>query len=124
MPIPHYETVPRGIGELATTKPGWTASVSLLLGENFVGRQAFDLANVIEYLAASPDYARKPIGLYARGHNASLATAYEAGKRSSRLRWFILRDGFVSFWHFGKMLSMAASAILSTRRRNWNADSS
>ncbi len=103
-------TDPRGIGELATTKPGWTASVSLLLGENFVGRQAFDLANVIEYLAASPDYARKPIGLYARGHNASLAAAYEAGKRSSRLRWFILRDGFVSFRHFlERPASMTAS---------------
>ena len=28
---------PRGIGELATTKPGWVFAVSLLLGENFVG---------------------------------------------------------------------------------------
>jgi hypothetical protein len=29
----------RGTGELATGKPGWTFAVSLLTGENFVGRQ-------------------------------------------------------------------------------------
>jgi dienelactone hydrolase len=99
---------PRGIGELATTKKGWIAAVSVLLGENFVWRQAFDLRNTMGYLAASSEYSGKPFGLYARGHNAGLAAVYAIAQHSrdpiSRwsvlLRWFILRDGFLSYRQF------------------------
>ena len=41
---------PRGIGESATDKAGWVFAVSLLLGENFVGRQAWDVVRVIDVL--------------------------------------------------------------------------
>lgn len=103
---------PRGIGELAITKDGWAAAVSLLLGENFVWRQAFDLTNVLEALRATPEFAGKPAGLYARGHNASLAATY-AVARSPGLRWYVLRDGFVSFHQFiDRPASMQASFAL------------
>ncbi len=58
---------PRGIGELATTKPGWVFAVSLLLGENFVGRQAADVSRVMEVLGATGAFPARPVGLYARG---------------------------------------------------------
>lgn len=41
---------PRGIGESAVDKTGWAFAVSLLLGENFVGRQAWDIGRVTEAL--------------------------------------------------------------------------
>ena len=58
---------PRGIGESATDKTGWVFAVSLLLGENFVGRQAWDLGRVLEALGAAGGFPGKPVGLYARG---------------------------------------------------------
>ncbi len=92
---------PRGIGELAISKGGWAAAVSLLLGENFVWRQAFDLANVLAYLSASQDFAGKPAGLYGRGHGAALAvTLALAQPQGSRVKWYALRDGFTSFRQF------------------------
>ena len=52
---------PRGIGESATDKTGWVFAVSLLLGENFVGRQAWDLGRVLEALgAARRDFPASP----------------------------------------------------------------
>lgn len=100
---------PRGIGEMEVSKPGWTAAVSLLLGENFVWRQAFDLANVVEYLAR---HDSKPVALYARGHNAGLATLY-ALAQSSLPRWYVLRESFLSFRQFlDRPDSMRASFAL------------
>src|SRR5207237_215794 len=90
---------PRGIGELSTTKMGWVSAVSLLLNENFVGRQAFDLGRAIEYLAAAPAFEGKPFALYARGDNAALAATYVIGLRSD-LKRFLLQDGFLSFRQF------------------------
>jgi dienelactone hydrolase len=105
---------PRGIGELATTKNGWVAAVSLLLGENFVWRQAFDMTNVMRYFAASSDYTNKPIGLYARGDNASLAATYALAQKPS-VDWFILRGGFLSYRQFlERPVSMRASFKLLT----------
>jgi dienelactone hydrolase len=43
---------PRGVGESATDKMGWVFAVSLMLGENFVGRQAWDLSRVMDDLSA------------------------------------------------------------------------
>ena len=51
---------PRGIGESATDKTGWVFAVSLLLGENFVGRQAWDLGRVFEALGAPGDFPARP----------------------------------------------------------------
>ena len=97
---------PRGIGESATTKTGWVFAVSLLLGENFVGRQAYDVSRVIQALDTTGAFPGKPIGLYARGQNASLMAIYaiahdgrgEPGR--TRLAWYLLRDGFLSYRAF------------------------
>src|SRR4029453_14978752 len=61
---------PRGIGESAPDKTGWVFAVSLLLGENFVGRQAWDLGRVLEALRSPGAFPGTPVGLYARGENA------------------------------------------------------
>ena len=50
---------PRGIGESATDKTGWVFAVSLLLGENFVGRQAWDLGRVLEALGTPGALSRQ-----------------------------------------------------------------
>jgi len=95
---------PRGIGELATSKLSWIFAVSLLLGENFVGRQASDIGRSIDYLSTSGTFPGKPIGLYARGHNASLAATYtvalQAEAKHCALSWYILRDGFLTYRAF------------------------
>ena len=107
---------PRGIGELAVTRRGWVFAVSLLLGENFVWRQALDL------LAAARQFSSQPLALYARGHNAALAATYLAfdlaRSREARLTWYVLRDGFLSFRHFiDRPASAKASFTLHTGER-------
>jgi dienelactone hydrolase len=90
---------PRGIGESATSKKGWVSAVALLLTENFVWRQGWDVSRAIEYLEAA--FPRTPVGLYARGDNASLAAVYAVAQRkNANLRWYALRDGFVTYRHF------------------------
>jgi dienelactone hydrolase len=84
---------PRGIGESATAQKGWLAAVSLLLNENFVVKQAADIARAVRA------FPNKPVALYARGHNAALAATY-AIAQSPGLSWYILRDGFPSFRQF------------------------
>src|SRR5262249_25076910 len=95
---------PRGMGGAGTDKAGLGFAVSLLLGENFVGRQAWDLGRVFAALGASGAFPGKPIGLYARGENACLAAVYAIAQASSAggnpLRWYVLRDGFLSFHAF------------------------
>jgi hypothetical protein len=95
---------PRGIGESATDKAGWVFAVSLLLGDNFVGRQAWDVGRALEALAAAEAFASKPIGLYARGQNACLAAMYAIARATepgrTPLRWYVLRDGFLSYRAF------------------------
>jgi dienelactone hydrolase len=95
---------PRGIGESATDKNGWVFAVSLLLGENFVGRQAWDVCRVIESLGAPGAYPGTPVGLYARGPAACLAATYAIARIAERgqapLRWYLLRDGFLSYRAF------------------------
>ncbi len=92
---------PRGIGESATEKPGWVFAVSLLLGENFVGRQAWDLHRVLEALGAAGGYPGRPVGLYARGQDSCLAATYAIARASkpgqNPLQWYLLRDGFLSY---------------------------
>jgi dienelactone hydrolase len=114
---------PRGIGESATDKTGWLFAVSLLLGENFVGRQAWDLGRVLGALASPGAFPGKPIGLYARGENASLAATYAIARASEpegpALRWYLLRDGFVSFRTFlDRPRSLPASYRLMSEDRD------
>jgi dienelactone hydrolase len=103
---------PRGIGESATFKMGWVAAVSLLLKENFVWRQGWDLARGVDYLRAA--FPRLPIGLYARGDNAALAALYAVAQRGdSSLRWYTLRNGFLTYRHFlERPLSLERSFVL------------
>jgi dienelactone hydrolase len=103
---------PRGLGELQTVQRGWVAAVSLLLGENFVGRQALDLARATVALAP------KSLGIYARGENAALAATYFLGS-GPKVRFFIVRDGFVTLRHF---LERPASLALSFRLQNEDRD--
>ncbi|MGP0070256.1 MAG: alpha/beta hydrolase family protein [Isosphaeraceae bacterium] len=92
---------PRGIGESSTTKAGWVFAVSLLLGENFVGRQAYDLCRVIQEMDAAGAFHGKRIGLYARGRNASLIANYAiASEVQGRLNWYLLRDGYLTYRAF------------------------
>jgi dienelactone hydrolase len=97
---------PRGIGELASSKPGWIFAVSLLLGESFVGRQAFDVCQVIDALGSTDAFRRKPVGLYARGQSACLATVFAVARYAAVMharsapRWLVLRDGFLTFRSF------------------------
>jgi dienelactone hydrolase len=95
---------PRGLGESATDKTGWVFAVSLLLGENLVGRQAWDIGRVLEALGSPQAFPSKPIGLYARGQNACLAATYTIARSARQghvpIRWYLLRDGFLSYRAF------------------------
>ena len=82
----------RGLNGDVMPQPGWTAAVSLLLGENPVARQAEDLERALSA-------AGRCAAVYAQGHNASLAATYAAGRNPQRAAW-ILRDGFISYQHF------------------------
>lgn len=88
---------PRGIGELKTSQMGWAAAVSLLLNENFAARQGFDITRAID--TARRISGHPVAGLYAHGHNATLAATY-ALAASSDLDFYILQDGFLTFRHF------------------------
>jgi pimeloyl-ACP methyl ester carboxylesterase len=97
---------PRGIGESKTQNDGWVFAVSLLLGENFVWRQGSDIARVIEQAARLHP---TNVGLYARGHNASLAATY-ALAIGPQPKWAALAEGFLSFQQFvDRAHSMEAS---------------
>jgi pimeloyl-ACP methyl ester carboxylesterase len=106
---------PRGIGESATAQKGWLAAVSLLLNENFVVKQAADIARVIRA------FPKKRVALYARGDNAALAAAY-AITQAPDLSWYIVRDGFISFRQFvDRPKSLQASYQLKSDDKERNA---
>lgn len=114
---------PRGIGESATDKTGWVFAVSLLLGENFAGRQAWDVGRVLEALASPGAFPGKSLGLYARGENVCLAATYAIARASDPggvgLRWYLLRDGFLSFHTFlDRPKSLVASYRLMPEDRD------
>jgi dienelactone hydrolase len=92
---------PRGIGESATDRPGWVFAVSLLLNENFIGRQAWDIGRVLEAIRSTGGFPNKPVGLYARGPGSCLAAMYAIARASQAgqtfLQWYLLRDGFLSY---------------------------
>jgi dienelactone hydrolase len=95
---------PRGIGELATSKPTWTFAISLLQGENMVWRQTLDSVRAIQAVMSVPRLSVQPVGLYARGTDSALAATYLLGwsaqQKNLKLKWFLLRDGFLSYRSF------------------------
>ncbi|HUG82828.1 MAG TPA: CocE/NonD family hydrolase [Bryobacterales bacterium] len=85
---------PRGIGEMQSPKASWVYRTSLLMGEDFLWRQAEDIRHHIE----CADHAMAHIvGLYARGPNASLAAAYALATARPQPEFAVFRDGFLSF---------------------------
>jgi hypothetical protein len=93
----------RGLNGDVIPQPGWTAAVSLLLGENFVARQAEDLELA---LSTAGDCA----AVYAHGHNASLAVTYAAARNPQRAAW-ILHEGFITYRHFIDRPEQAAKSF-------------
>ena len=96
---------PRGFGELAVEKPGWVFATSLLLGENFIWRQAWDLRLLLDL---EEGWINSPFALYARGRNASLVATYALSINTSddKLKWVLLREGFSSLKQFFQYPSM------------------
>ena len=90
------ELDPRGFGELKTGKPGWVFATSLLLGENFTWRQAWDLRFLLDNLSGSPH------AVYARGPNASLVASYAVllKRNDEAPNWAVLRGGYTSLCQF------------------------
>jgi dienelactone hydrolase len=89
----------RGTGELATNKPGWVFATSLMLGENFVGRQAQDLIVARRALGNLPELKGKRIGLLGSGPFTSQAALY-AAVLDPGVDWLVCEGGFVSFRSF------------------------
>jgi acetyl esterase/lipase len=89
----------RGMGDLTLTKPGWIYAMSLLLGENLVGRQALDLIAGVRALRAEPAYRGKPVAVLAVGAQASFA-ALVAAVLEPDIAWLAAEQGFHSFRDF------------------------
>jgi hypothetical protein len=85
----------RGMGELAITKPGWVYAISLLLGENFAGRQAMDLIAGVRGLRAEPSLRGKPVGILAHGAFAAFAGLYASHLEPS-ISWLAAERGYSS----------------------------
>jgi hypothetical protein len=79
-------------------------AVSLLLGENLVSQQTWDVGRVFEAFASPGGLPDRPFGLYARGPGACLAATYAVARYSEPGRtapaWYLLRDGFLSYRAF------------------------
>jgi dienelactone hydrolase len=89
----------RGMGELGVTKPGWVYATSLLLGENFVGRQALDLVAGVRAIRAESWLQGKPVAVLASGRFAALAGLY-ASVMEPDIAWLAAEQGFASFHAF------------------------
>src|SRR6185436_6742109 len=89
----------RGMGDLTITKPGWVYAMSLLLGENFVGRQAMDLIVGVRAVRAEPWMRGKPAAVLGVGTFASLAALYAAVLEPD-IAWVAGEQGFHSFRDF------------------------
>jgi cephalosporin-C deacetylase-like acetyl esterase len=104
----------RGTGELVMKKPGWVFATSLMLGENFVGRQALDLIAGRRALAAIPELKGKPVGLLGSGPFTSQAALYAAALDSG-FDWLVTEGGFLSFRSFvDRPISLRDSYRLAT----------
>jgi hypothetical protein len=85
---------PRGIGEMRSAKTGWVYRTSLLMGEDFLWRQAADIRHQLECADHTMSHI---VGLYARGPNATLAVAYALATARPQPELAVFRDGFLSF---------------------------
>ena len=92
---------PRGIGSLKQDLHVFVFVASLLLGENFVWRQAYDIKRTIDWLVdVLPNYRT---ALYARGPNAALIAAYvgiqskQQGDTRNDPEWMVVREQWASF---------------------------
>jgi hypothetical protein len=95
-----FEMDPRGFGEIAVQRPAWEFATSLLLGDNFVWRQAWDIRTLADELCDSFN-SKHSVALYARGPNSSLAANYAIKLLSSScLDWAVLRGGYTSLRQF------------------------
>jgi hypothetical protein len=90
------EMDPRGFGEIPIQNPAWVSAASLLLGENFAWRQAWDIYHRLDGFPFIRS-ANKIRAVYARGPNASLAATYALWlMRSQQIDWVVLRGGFTT----------------------------
>jgi dienelactone hydrolase len=89
----------RGSGELSMKKPGWVFATSLMLGENFVGRQALDMLAGRRALAALPEFKGKRVGLFGSGPFAAQVALYGSVLDPS-FAWLATEGGFLSFRSF------------------------
>lgn len=95
-----FEMDLRGFGEIAVQRPAWEFATSLLLGENIVWRQAWDIRALAEELCDTFN-SKHSVALYARGPNSSLAATYAIRLLSSScLDWAVLRGGYTSIRQF------------------------
>ncbi|HRV08277.1 MAG TPA: prolyl oligopeptidase family serine peptidase, partial [Acidobacteriota bacterium] len=113
---------PRGVGELRTDEMGWVFAVSLLLGENFVWRQAWDIGRSIDVLTSTRTFGSRPVVVFGKGNQASMAVSCLLAQYSCRsdspLSGFVLRDAFISYRHFvDRPISMKRSFRLASDLR-------
>lgn len=103
----------RGMGELSITRPGWVYAMSLLLGENLVVRQSFDVIAGVRALRAEPWLRGKPVGVLGAGTFASLA-GLTAAALEPDIAWMAGEGGYHSFRAFiHRPRSSAASYALA-----------
>lgn len=92
---------PRGFGELAVTNESFVFIVSLLLGENFVWRQAFDVSRIVEFAGRTYGFIHRA-AVYANGKFASLAAAYVAAiSEGDYPEWVAIQNPAVTFAEAG-----------------------
>ena len=105
-----WELDPRGFGELTVLLPSWQFATGLLLGDNLIWRQAWDIHALVDSLCTVS--SRKSVGLYARGPNSSLAAAYAIHLLSSScLDWAVLKGGYVSLRQLLDMPAVIKGAV-------------
>jgi len=80
---------------MRSAKAGWVYRTSLLMGEDFLLRQAYDIRHAIE--CSDTSSSSHIVGLYARGPNASLAAAYALATARPQPEFAVFRNGFLSF---------------------------
>ena len=85
---------PRGIGEMQSPRAEWFYRTSLMLGEDLIWRQAFDIRWFLERANNFPSHL---VALYTRGPGASLAGAYALALARPQPEIAVFRDGLLSF---------------------------
>ena len=104
------------------TRPAGCSPSASFWGRTSSAVRPVTSAGCIEALGAAGAFSGKPIGLYARGQDACLAATYAiaraTGPRQVALRWYVFRDGFLSYRAFiDRPQSLPASYRLLTEDR-------